>query len=271
MRPHQHPWQHWRRQLLPDRRSGLFRYRSLVESGDDLADAIGIPDPYGSVSPLDTYRVKKTIAGYTQGTFKADLGFDLTGVVGARLVHTKTISSGSQSSGGIITPVRYSGGYTVLLPSLNLRAEIIPNKFVIRATASDLLGRTFAERSGFDATRMGAIRRRRNEGLPPYRIWRCWGVLPQKAKADRRLAMGQTTTCRRPIISERPIWTAFSIFRPIAPASRQAPAASCGAHRPARKGGPHSAICRYEDRRSAKPGRLAAFPRHAPEISSGSC
>ncbi|WP_213980479.1 TonB-dependent receptor [Sphingomonas sp. dw_22] len=151
--------------------SGIDRWWSL---GNNLADTIGVPDPYGSTSPLDTYRVtEETVAGYLQGAFKADLGFDLSGVVGARLVHTRTVSSGSQSANNVITPVRYEGEYTVLLPSANLRAEIIPRKLVVRATASDVLARPapsqMAPNVRLDVVNLTGSRG--NPALKPYRAW----------------------------------------------------------------------------------------------------
>ncbi|WP_343546990.1 TonB-dependent receptor [Sphingobium yanoikuyae] len=151
--------------------SGIDRWWNL---GDDLANAIGIPDPYTSISPLDTYRVKEeTIAGYGQAAFKADLGFDLSGVFGARLVHTRTISTGSQSSGGVITPARYTGEYTVLLPSANLRAELAPNRLVVRATASDVLARPAPSQMAPNVRLdpVGLTGSRGNPGLKPYRAW----------------------------------------------------------------------------------------------------
>lgn len=151
--------------------SGINRWWNL---GTGLANAVGVPDPYTSISPLDTYKVtEKTVAGYLQGAFKADLGFDLTGVFGARLVNTRTASIGSQSSGNVITPVRYTGNYTVLLPSLNLRAEAIPNKLTVRATASDVLARPapsqMAPNVRLDPVLLTGTRG--NPGLKPYRAW----------------------------------------------------------------------------------------------------
>jgi TonB-dependent receptor len=151
--------------------SGIDRWWNL---GDNLANAVGVPDPYTSISPLDTYRVKEsTVAGYFQGSFNADLGFDLSGVIGARLVHTRTVSSGSQSTDGVITPARYTGEYTVLLPSLNLRAEVIPRKLVVRATASDVLARPapsqMAPNVRLDSVALTGSRG--NPGLKPYRAW----------------------------------------------------------------------------------------------------
>ncbi|QJU57914.1 TonB-dependent receptor [Sphingomonas sp. AP4-R1] len=151
--------------------SGIDRWLNL---GQPLADAIGVPDPYGSASPLDTYRVKEeNIAGYLQTAVKADVGIDLSGVFGVRLAHTRTISYGSQSANNVITPVRYSGSYTVALPSANLRAEIIPNKLVLRATATDVLARPAPSQQAPNV-RLDPVAltgSRGNPGLKPYRAW----------------------------------------------------------------------------------------------------
>ncbi|MCT8003816.1 TonB-dependent receptor [Sphingomonas sanguinis] len=151
--------------------SGIDQWLSLDQP---LADAIGVPNAYGSNSPLDTYRVKEeNTAGYLQTALHADIGIDLRGVIGARLVHTRTVSSGSQSKGGVITPVRYTGEYTVLLPSANLRAEIIPNKLVLRATATDVLARPAPSQQAPNVRLdpIGFTGSRGNPDLKPYRAW----------------------------------------------------------------------------------------------------
>jgi len=148
--------------------------RQWLSLGQDLADAVGVPDPYGATSPLDTYRVKESnLAGYVQAALRADPGVPLSGVFGARLVHTETVATGSQSANNVITPVRYAGSYTVLLPSANLRAAVIPDKLVLRATATDVLARPapsqMAPNVRLDV--VGLTGSRGNPGLKPYRAW----------------------------------------------------------------------------------------------------
>lgn len=151
--------------------SNIDRWLSL---GPDLADAVGVPNPYGSNSPLDTYRVKeKNLAGYVQSALHADVGVDISAILGARLVHTETVSTGSQSLSNVITPVRYSGKYTVVLPSANLRVTLIPNKLLLRATATDVLARPAPSQQAPNV-RLDPVAltgSRGNPALKPYRAW----------------------------------------------------------------------------------------------------
>ena len=119
--------------------SGIQRWLNL---GNSVADAVGIPDPFDNPLPLDTWEVTdKNLAGYAQAGFEFNLGFPISGVVGTRVIRTKTISEGNQVRAGVVTPVKFTGQYTEVLPSLNLRGQIIPNKLLVRAAASEVLAR----------------------------------------------------------------------------------------------------------------------------------
>ncbi|RYY14157.1 MAG: TonB-dependent receptor [Alphaproteobacteria bacterium] len=150
---------------------GIDRWLGL---GTDFADAVGVPDPYESNSPLDTYRVKEeNLAGYVQAALHADVGVELSGVIGARLVHTRTVSSGSQSLNGVISPVTIFGSYTTVLPSANLRVGVIPEKLVVRATATDVLARPAPSQQApnLKLDSVAFTGSRGNPDLKPYRAW----------------------------------------------------------------------------------------------------
>lgn len=148
---------------------GIERWLNL---GMEVADAVGIPDPYVNPVPLDTWEVtEKNFAGYAQAAFEADVGVRLSGVVGARVVDTRTTSDGFQVRAGVVTPVSFEGHYTEFLPSLNLKAEIIPDRLQLRATATEVLARPspaqLAPRFALDA--VGLTGSRGNPALEPYR------------------------------------------------------------------------------------------------------
>ncbi|MBO9622472.1 MAG: TonB-dependent receptor [Sphingomonas sp.] len=148
---------------------GIERWLNL---GMEVADAVGIPDPFVNPVPLDTWEVtEKNFAGYAQAAFEADLGVVVSGVIGARVVDTRTTSDGFQVQSGTVTPVSFEGHYTEFLPSLNLKAQIIPNKLQLRATATEVLARPspaqLAPRFALDA--VGLTGSRGNPGLEPYR------------------------------------------------------------------------------------------------------
>ncbi|AQR72312.1 TonB-dependent receptor [Sphingomonas sp. LM7] len=148
---------------------GIRRWLNL---GMDVADAVGIPDPFGNSVPLDTWEVKDdNLAGYGQAAFAIEGGVRITGVAGIRVVDTRTTSDGFQVRAGVVTPVSFEGHYTEFLPSLNLKAELIPNKLQVRATATEVLARPspaqLAPRFALDA--VGLTGSRGNPGLEPYR------------------------------------------------------------------------------------------------------
>ncbi|MDP5281061.1 TonB-dependent receptor [Sphingomonas sp. DG1-23] len=148
---------------------GIRRWLNL---GMDVADAVGIPDPFVNPVPLDTWEVKDdNFAGYGQAAFAIEGGVRITGVAGLRVVDTRTTSDGFQVRAGTVTPVSFEGHYTEFLPSLNLKAELIPGKLQLRATATEVLARPspaqLAPRFALDA--VGLTGSRGNPGLEPYR------------------------------------------------------------------------------------------------------
>lgn len=144
--------------------------------GDAVAEAGQIPDPFVNPVPLDTWDVsERNLAGYVQVSFEYNPGFLIQGVIGARVVNTRTIATGSQIAtlGGVtqVSPVRFNGEYTEFLPSVNLKAEFIPNKLLGRATATEVIARPnpnqLAPRFVLDA--VGLTGSRGNPALNPYR------------------------------------------------------------------------------------------------------
>ncbi|WP_230291995.1 TonB-dependent receptor [Croceicoccus sp. Ery5] len=137
-----------------------------------FSDAIGVPDPYDTPTLSATYDVEESnLAGYLQGSFEFDLGVPVHGVIGARVVQTKTTSNGYQSAGGVFTPVTFKGDYVEFLPALNIRADIIPNELLFRGSATEVLARPnptdLAPRLTLDI--VGFSGSRGNPGLEPYR------------------------------------------------------------------------------------------------------
>jgi iron complex outermembrane recepter protein len=148
---------------------GIRRWLNL---GMEVADAVGIPDPFVNPVPLDTWEVKDdNLAGYGQAAFAFGDGVRVTGVAGLRVVDTRTTSDGFQVRGGIITPVSFDGHYTEFLPSLNLKAELIPNRLQLRATATEVLARPAPSQLAprFVLDNVGLTGSRGNPGLEPYR------------------------------------------------------------------------------------------------------
>ncbi|VXC79261.1 TonB-dependent receptor [Sphingomonas sp. AX6] len=139
-----------------------------------VADAVGVPDPFNSQVFTDTWDVTElNIGGYAQAAFAFDLGFDLTGVIGARVVNTKTTSNGFRSAGtpAVITPVSFDGETTEFLPSLNLRAEMIPDRLFLRATATEVIARPLPQQLAprFTLDVVGLSGSRGNPELEPFR------------------------------------------------------------------------------------------------------
>lgn len=131
-----------------------------------------MPDPYDTPTLSATYDVEESnLAGYLQGSFEFDLGVPVHGVIGARVVQTKTTSNGYQSAGGVFTPVTFKGDYVEFLPALNIRADIIPNELLFRGSATEVLARPnptdLAPRLTLDI--VGFSGSRGNPGLEPYR------------------------------------------------------------------------------------------------------
>jgi iron complex outermembrane receptor protein len=112
--------------------------------GIAIANAAGIPVTYAASnwSPSDTYDVKlKNWAGYlsTKWGFKP-FGRNLSVVAGVRVIKMDTISSGYNinTTAGTFAPVTFTGSHTYALPSGNLRYELVPNKLILRATATSV-------------------------------------------------------------------------------------------------------------------------------------
>jgi iron complex outermembrane receptor protein len=157
--------------------NGIRRWLNL---GMDVANAAGIPDPFVNPVPADTWRVTdKNLAGYVSAAFEFEpFGKRLTGVAGARVVNTRTDTRGSvviaptaARPSGSVTPFTSKGEYTEFLPSLNLKMELIPNKLLLRGTATEVIARPspadLAPRFTLDI--LGLVGSRGNPGLQPYR------------------------------------------------------------------------------------------------------
>ncbi|GGD82479.1 TonB-dependent receptor [Croceicoccus mobilis] len=151
---------------------GGFSVPAWLYDDGAFSSAIGVPDPYDNPTLSATYDVvEKNLAGYLQGSFTFDLGVPFYGVVGARVVQTKTTANGYQSAGGVFSPVSFDGDYVEFLPALNLRADIIPNKLLFRGSATEVLARPnptdLAPRLTLDI--VGFSGSRGNPDLQPYR------------------------------------------------------------------------------------------------------
>jgi iron complex outermembrane receptor protein len=157
--------------------NGISRWLNL---GMDVANAAGIPDPVANRVPADTWGVTdKNLAAYVSAAFElTPFGKRLTGVVGGRVINTKTDTRGSvviaptaARPGGSVTPFASKGEYTEFLPSLNLKMELIPNRLQLRATATEVIARPspadLAPRFTLDI--LGLTGSRGNPALQPYR------------------------------------------------------------------------------------------------------
>ncbi len=138
----------------------------------DFVDAIGLPDPFGTPTLLNTWDItERNIAGYAQGSFAFDLGVPVRGTIGARVVNTRTVSNGYRTQTGVTAPVQFRGEGTEFLPSLNLRADIIPNKLLFRGSATEVIARPtptqLAPRFAIDV--VGLTGSRGNPELQPFR------------------------------------------------------------------------------------------------------
>ncbi|MDO6412879.1 TonB-dependent receptor [Sphingomonas sp. BIUV-7] len=156
---------------------GFDGYQRFLNLGMDVANAAGVPDPFGNLNPTDTWGVyEKNIAGYVSTAFAFEpAGIKVSGVLGARVINTKTESRGSIVTGtGLaarVSPFSQKGEYTEFLPSVNLKAELIPNKLFARATATEVIARPapsdLAPRFTLDS--VGFTGSRGNPSLQPYR------------------------------------------------------------------------------------------------------
>ena len=148
-------------------------YTGWLNMTQGVADAIGIPDPFNAQVFTDTWDVgERNIAGYGQAAFAFDVGaVPVTGIIGARVVNTKVNTSGYLSQGGVISPVSYDSKNTESLPSLNMKAELIPNKLMARVTATEVMARPLPQQLAprFTLDVVGLTGSRGNPGLQPFR------------------------------------------------------------------------------------------------------
>lgn len=148
-------------------------YTGWLNMTQGVADAVGVPDPFGSQVFTDTWHVgERNIAGYAQASFAFDAGaVPVSGVIGARVVNTDVNTSGYLNAGGVISPVAYHSKNTEFLPSINMKAELIPNKLMARATATEVMARPLPQQLAprFTLDVVGLSGSRGNPGLEPFR------------------------------------------------------------------------------------------------------
>lgn len=165
-------------------------YTGWLNMTQGVADAVGVPDPFeaggcpersGGTCQVftDTWEVgERNIAGFAQAAFAFDVGpVPVSGVIGARVVNTKVDTSGFQSTspgGGalpIISPVSFGSKNTEFLPSINLKADLIPDKLQARATATEVMARPLPQQLAprFTLDVVGLSGSRGNPALQPFR------------------------------------------------------------------------------------------------------
>ena len=159
-------------------------YSGWLNMTQGVADAVGIPDPFAEGGCpanadgtcqvyTDTWKVgERNLAGYGQASFAFDVGaVPVSGVIGARVVNTKVNTSGYLSTGGVISPVSYDSNSTEFLPSINMKAELIPNKLMTRATATEVMARPLPQQLAprFTIDVVGLSGSRGNPDLQPFR------------------------------------------------------------------------------------------------------
>jgi TonB-dependent receptor len=148
-------------------------YSGWLNMTQGVADAVGVPDPFDAQVFTDTWRVgERNLAGYAQATFAVDLGaIPVSGVIGARVVNTKVNTSGYLSAGGVISPVSYDSDNTEFLPSINLKADLIPNRLTLRGTATEVMARPLPQQLAprFTLDVVGLTGSRGNPALEPFR------------------------------------------------------------------------------------------------------
>ncbi|CAM5366533.1 TonB-dependent receptor [Sphingobium scionense] len=159
-------------------------YSGWLNMTQGVADAVGIPDPFAEGGCpanadgtcqvyTDTWKVgERNLAGYGQANFAFDVGpVPVSGVIGARVVNTKVNTSGYLSTGGVISPVSYDSNNTEFLPSINMKAELIPNKLMARATATEVMARPLPQQLAprFTIDVVGLSGSRGNPDLQPFR------------------------------------------------------------------------------------------------------
>ena len=159
-------------------------YTGWLNMTQGIADAVGVPDPFAQGGCpanadgtcqvyTDTWRVgERNLAGFAQAAFAFDVGaVPVSGVIGARVVNTKVNTSGYLNTSGVISPVSYDSKNTEFLPSINLKAELIPNKLMARATATEVMARPLPQQLAprFTLDVVGLSGSRGNPDLQPFR------------------------------------------------------------------------------------------------------
>ena len=159
-------------------------YQAWLNMTQGVADAIGVPDPFeeggcpdrpGGTCQVftDTWEVgERNIAGFAQASFAFDVGaIPVSGVIGARVVNTQVDTSGYLSQAGVVSPVAYDSKNTEFLPSLNLKAELIPDTLMARVTATEVMARPLPQQLAprFTLDVVGLTGSRGNPGLQPFR------------------------------------------------------------------------------------------------------
>lgn len=148
-------------------------YYGWLNMTQGVADSVGVPNPFNSQVFTDTWDVgERNIAGFAQAAFDFDVGaIPVTGVLGARVVNTKVNTSGYLNQGGVISPVAYNSKNTEFLPTINVKAELIPNKLQARATATEVMARPLPQQLAprFTLDVVGLSGSRGNPGLQPFR------------------------------------------------------------------------------------------------------
>ena len=165
-------------------------YTGWLNMTQGVADAVGVPDPFeaggcpersGGTCQVftDTWEVgERNFAGFAQAAFAFDVGpVPVSGVIGARVVNTKVNTSGFQSTspgGGalpVISPVSYGSKNTEFLPSINLKADLIPDTLQARVTATEVMARPLPQQLAprFTLDVVGLSGSRGNPGLQPFR------------------------------------------------------------------------------------------------------
>jgi iron complex outermembrane receptor protein len=104
--------------------------------------AIGGFDPsLASEDVLARWKVEEqTTEGFLRATFDADVGIQLKGNIGARVVHVKTTSTGFDQIDGVNTPATDGNSYTDVLPSATLNFHF-DSQHILRLAAAKVLAR----------------------------------------------------------------------------------------------------------------------------------
>lgn len=146
--------------------------RGWLQPNYDFVNAIGLPNPFGTPTLLNTWEVtERNLAGYLQGSFEFNPGVPIRGTIGARVVNTRTLSTGFRTQTGATVPVEFKGEQTEFLPSFNIRADLIPEKLLFRGSATEVIARPtpqqLAPRFAIDV--VGLTGSRGNPALQPFR------------------------------------------------------------------------------------------------------